>query len=93
MPTTTLYTAHILPARSFSRTVTSPVDIKNAAFKSLSAFLRASEKGGLLKLKHAHCSVGRASRCSIPDTQKYCYASNSSHSWGGRREETTCEGA
>lgn len=53
MPTTTLYTAHILPARSFSRIATTPVDIKHSAFKSLSAFLRASEKGGLLKLKDA----------------------------------------
>jgi translation initiation factor 2D len=53
MPTTTLYTAHILPARPFSQTATTPVDIKHSAFKSLSAFLRASEKGGLLKLKDA----------------------------------------
>lgn len=57
MPTTTLYTAHILPARPFSRTVTTPVDIKHSAFKSLSAFLRASEKGGLLKLKDARPDV------------------------------------
>jgi len=48
-----LYTAHILPARPFSWTVTTPVDIKHSSFKSLSAFLRASEKGGLLKLKDA----------------------------------------
>ncbi|KAH9037453.1 hypothetical protein EDB85DRAFT_2142399 [Lactarius pseudohatsudake] len=53
MPTTTLYTAHILPARPFSQTATTPVDIKHSTFKSLSVFLRLSEKGGLLKLKHA----------------------------------------
>ncbi|KAI9454256.1 hypothetical protein BJY52DRAFT_767203 [Lactarius psammicola] len=57
MPTTTLYTVHILPARPFSRTTTTPVDIKHSAFKSLSAFLRASEKGGLLKLKDARPDV------------------------------------
>ncbi len=51
MPTTTLYTAHMLPARPFSRKATTPVDIKHSAFKSLSAFLRSAEKGGLLKLK------------------------------------------
>jgi hypothetical protein len=53
MPTTTLYTVHLLPARPFSRTATSPVDIKHSTFKSLSAFLRTAEKGGLLKLKDA----------------------------------------
>ncbi|KAH9037455.1 hypothetical protein EDB85DRAFT_606006 [Lactarius pseudohatsudake] len=57
MPTTILYTAHILPARPFSWTATTPVDIKHSAFKSLSAFLRASEKGGLLKLKDARPDV------------------------------------
>ncbi|KAH9177979.1 hypothetical protein EDB89DRAFT_1844148 [Lactarius sanguifluus] len=57
MPTTILYTAHILPARPFSRTATTPVDIKHSAFKSLSAFLRASEKGGLLRLKDARPDV------------------------------------
>jgi translation initiation factor 2D len=53
MPTTTLYTAHILPARASTRTATTPVDIKHSSFKSLSAFLRTAEKGGLLKLKDA----------------------------------------
>jgi translation initiation factor 2D len=53
MPTTTLYTVHILPARPFSRTATTPVDIKHSTFKSLSTFLRTAEKGGLLKLKEA----------------------------------------
>ncbi|KAH9015488.1 hypothetical protein EDB85DRAFT_2076347 [Lactarius pseudohatsudake] len=57
MPASTLYTAHILPARPFSRTAATPVDIKHSTFKSLSAFLRASEKGGLLKLKHARSDV------------------------------------
>ncbi|KAI9432747.1 hypothetical protein H4582DRAFT_2191832 [Lactarius indigo] len=53
MPTTALYTAHVLPARRFSQTATTPIDIKYSAFESLSVFLRASEKGGLLKLKDA----------------------------------------
>ncbi|KAH9013737.1 hypothetical protein EDB85DRAFT_1899571 [Lactarius pseudohatsudake] len=51
MPTTTLYMVHILPARPFLRAATTPVDVKNSAFKLLSAFLHASEKGDLLKLK------------------------------------------
>ncbi|KAI0270474.1 hypothetical protein BC834DRAFT_1039235 [Gloeopeniophorella convolvens] len=53
MPTTTLYTAHILPARAATRRRTTPVDIKHSAHKSLGAFLRAAEKGGLLRLKDA----------------------------------------
>ena len=53
MPTTTLYTVHILPTRAFARTPTTPVDIKHSSFKSLSAFLRTAEKGGLLNLKDA----------------------------------------
>lgn len=57
MPTTTIYTAHILPARPFTRTVTTPVDIKHSTYKSLSAFLRTAEKGGLLKLKDARPDV------------------------------------
>ncbi|KAH9054133.1 hypothetical protein EDB87DRAFT_1676616 [Lactarius vividus] len=57
MPTTILYTAHILPARPFSQIATTPIDIKHSTFKSLSAFLRASEKGGLLKLKDARPDV------------------------------------
>ncbi|KAF8496116.1 hypothetical protein F5888DRAFT_1794721 [Russula emetica] len=57
MPTTTTYTAHILRARAFTRTATTPVDIKHSTFKSLSAFLRAAEKGGLLKLKDARPDV------------------------------------
>ena len=61
MPTTTLYTVHILPARPFTptaaTTTTTPVDIKHSTFKSLSAFLRIAEKGGLLKLKDARPDV------------------------------------
>lgn len=57
MPTTTLYTAHILPARAFTRRATTPVDIKHSSFKSLSAFLRTAEKGGLLKLKDTRPDV------------------------------------
>jgi translation initiation factor 2D len=57
MPTTTLYTVHILPARAFTQTATTPIDIKHSSFKSLSAFLRTAEKGGLLKLKDARPDV------------------------------------
>ncbi|KAH9034460.1 hypothetical protein EDB85DRAFT_2222145 [Lactarius pseudohatsudake] len=57
MPMTTLYTAHILPARPFSRTATTPVDIKHSTFKSLPAFLRASDEGGLPKLMDARPDV------------------------------------
>jgi translation initiation factor 2D len=57
MPTTTLYTVHILRARAFTQTATTPVDIKHSTFKSLSAFLRTAEKGGLLKLKDARPDV------------------------------------
>ncbi|KAH9034470.1 hypothetical protein EDB85DRAFT_1889775 [Lactarius pseudohatsudake] len=57
IPTTTFYTAHILPARPFSRAATTPVDIEHSSFKSLSAFLRASEKGGMLRLNDARPGV------------------------------------
>ena len=57
MPTTTLYTVHILPARAFMLADTTPVDIKHSTFKSLSAFLRTAEKGGLLKLKDTRPDV------------------------------------
>ncbi|KAI9428476.1 hypothetical protein H4582DRAFT_2092038 [Lactarius indigo] len=67
MPTTTLYTAHILPVRPFLRTATTPVDIKHSTFKSLSAFLRASEKEGLLKLKHARPEVQLGTKMSGDD--------------------------
>jgi translation initiation factor 2D len=52
MPTTTLYTAHILPACPFSRTGATPVNIEHSAFKSLSDFLRVS-----VKLKDARPDV------------------------------------
>ena len=39
------------------RTATTSVDIKHSSFKSLSAFLRTAEKGGLLKLKDARPDV------------------------------------
>jgi len=47
----------MLRARPFTRAVTAPVDIKHSTFKSLSAFLRTAEKGGLLKLKEARPDV------------------------------------
>lgn len=48
---------HILPARPSTRTATTPVDIKHSSFKSLTAFLRTAEKGGLIKLKDARPDV------------------------------------
>jgi len=57
MPTTTLYMAHILPPRPFTRIVTTPLNIRNSTFNSLSAFIRTVEKGGLLKLKVARRDV------------------------------------
>ncbi|KAI0052419.1 hypothetical protein FA95DRAFT_1601793 [Auriscalpium vulgare] len=52
LPASTLYTAHLLPARPAPAPAT-PIDIKHSAFKSLTAFLRAAEKQGLLRLKDA----------------------------------------
>ena len=52
MPSTVLYSTHILPARpSTTARSSTPVDVKHSAHKSLSAFLRVCEKEGLLKLK------------------------------------------
>ncbi|KAH9040925.1 hypothetical protein EDB83DRAFT_2524259 [Lactarius deliciosus] len=48
---------HILPACPFSRAAATPVDIEHSSFKSLSVFLRASEKGGLLRLNDARPGV------------------------------------
>ncbi|EIN05784.1 hypothetical protein PUNSTDRAFT_91371 [Punctularia strigosozonata HHB-11173 SS5] len=51
IPATTFYTTYLLPHRpSYSPSPTS-VDIKHSAFKSLSAFLKACEKDGMLSLK------------------------------------------
>ncbi|KZV70577.1 hypothetical protein PENSPDRAFT_579249 [Peniophora sp. CONT] len=54
----TFYTSHILPSRAI-RTIHSstPVDIKHSTFKSFGAFLKQSEKQGLLKLKDARGEV------------------------------------
>ncbi|KAL5498230.1 hypothetical protein ACEPAH_2370 [Sanghuangporus vaninii] len=62
IPSTTLYTQHILPSRpahlpsvlNSNHTFplsTTPVDIKHSASKNLTSFLRLAEKEGLLKLK------------------------------------------
>jgi translation initiation factor 2D len=52
MPSTTLYSSHILPSRpAFCQKSPTPVDIKHSTHKSLTAFLRLCEKEGLLKLK------------------------------------------
>jgi len=51
---TVFYTSYILPSRPshLSSSLTStPVDIKHSAHKSLTAFLKACEKEGLVKLK------------------------------------------
>jgi len=57
MPIITLYTVHILLAQPFTRTSTAPVDIMHSTFQSLFTFLRAAEKGDLLKLKDARPDV------------------------------------
>ncbi|KAA1466797.1 hypothetical protein DENSPDRAFT_890609 [Dentipellis sp. KUC8613] len=60
MQATTFYTSHILPARPASQTGPTPVDIKHSAFKSLTAFLKQSEKQGLIKLKDSKPDVAIA---------------------------------
>ncbi|TFY76449.1 hypothetical protein EWM64_g7560 [Hericium alpestre] len=60
IPATTFYTSHILPARPASLTQTTPIDIKHSAFKSLTAFLKQSEKQGLLRLKESKPDVSIA---------------------------------
>ncbi|TFY65557.1 hypothetical protein EVG20_g5538 [Dentipellis fragilis] len=57
MQATTFYTSHILPARPASRTGSISIDIKHSAFKSLTAFLKQSEKQGLIKLKDSKPDV------------------------------------
>ncbi|KZV88547.1 hypothetical protein EXIGLDRAFT_651009 [Exidia glandulosa HHB12029] len=52
LSTSQFYSAHILPSRPLAATnAITPVDIKHSSFKSLTAFLKAAEKDGLLKLK------------------------------------------
>lgn len=53
MPATTFYSAHILPARPAHPPFATPIDIKHSSFKNLTAFLRAAEKDGLIRLKEA----------------------------------------
>ncbi|EIW76663.1 hypothetical protein CONPUDRAFT_157843 [Coniophora puteana RWD-64-598 SS2] len=50
IPASTFYSAHILPARPASSQAT-PIDIKHSSYKSLTTFLKATEKDGLVKLK------------------------------------------
>lgn len=53
MPSTTFYTSYILPSRpaNSSAVYSTPIDIKHSTHKSLTAFLRISEKEGLIRLK------------------------------------------
>lgn len=47
-----MYSSHILPSRPFQPApAATPLDIKHSSHKSLTAFLKACEKDGLLKLK------------------------------------------
>ncbi|KAI0320053.1 hypothetical protein OF83DRAFT_1162631 [Amylostereum chailletii] len=58
MPASTFYSTHILPARPvWVTSATSPADIKHSAFKSLAAFLKQSEKQGLIRVKEARGDV------------------------------------
>ncbi|KDQ54587.1 hypothetical protein JAAARDRAFT_182095 [Jaapia argillacea MUCL 33604] len=64
MPSTTFYTSHILPYRPahlLLSTSQPQADIKHSSFKSLSAFLKSSEKSGLLTLKNQKSDVMVAS--------------------------------
>ncbi|KLO16572.1 hypothetical protein SCHPADRAFT_823044 [Schizopora paradoxa] len=63
LPSSTFYTAHLLPARP-SRLLpplpphtSTPIDIKHSTHKSLTHFLRSAEKEGLLSLKDAKQEV------------------------------------
>ncbi|KII84045.1 hypothetical protein PLICRDRAFT_57876 [Plicaturopsis crispa FD-325 SS-3] len=54
LPAPAFYSTYILPARPYHpppSASSTPIDIKHSAFKSLSAFLKSTEKDGLLKLK------------------------------------------
>ena len=48
---TIFYATHILPFRPAHPSFETPIDIKSSSHKSLTTFLKASEKEGLLKLK------------------------------------------
>ena len=50
---------YILPYRSFKEvsTTSTPVDIKHSGYKSLTAFLKASAKEGLIKIKETKGEV------------------------------------
>ena len=51
--------AYILPYRSFKEVsaTSTPVDIKHSGYKSLTAFLKASAKEGLIKVKETKGEV------------------------------------
>ncbi|KAF7980439.1 hypothetical protein HWV62_38284 [Athelia sp. TMB] len=51
IPATIFYATHILPFRPAHPSFNTPIDIKSSSHKSLTTFLKASEKEGLLKLK------------------------------------------
>jgi hypothetical protein len=53
MSATLFYSSHILPSRPshLSSLTSTPVNIKHSTYKSLTAFLKACEKEGLIKLK------------------------------------------
>ncbi|THH08838.1 hypothetical protein EW145_g2443 [Phellinidium pouzarii] len=58
LPSTVFYTSHILPARPAHTPSSTPIDIKHSAHKNLTAFLRAAEKEGLVRLKEARGKAG-----------------------------------
>jgi translation initiation factor 2D len=66
MPASSFYTSHLLPARSAREVVggLTPVDIKHSSHKTLSAFLKACERDGLLVLKQGKGDVLVASVAS-----------------------------
>ncbi|KAI5118465.1 hypothetical protein M0805_003726 [Coniferiporia weirii] len=60
IPSTVLYTAHVLPARParLPSPTSTPIDIKHSAHKNLTAFLRAAEKEELVRLKETRGKGG-----------------------------------
>ncbi|KAL0952792.1 hypothetical protein HGRIS_007017 [Hohenbuehelia grisea] len=58
LPASTLYAAHILPARPGHPPFPSPVDIKHSTHKSLTSFLKAAEKERLVTLKASKAKAG-----------------------------------
>lgn len=73
------YDTYILPHRPFQQVsaTSTPIDIKHSAHKSLTAFLKANAKEGLIKLKESKGEVTVTGMCCI-DKIQVCSHSDSS---------------